>query len=415
MLLSFFYEDILMSRTQEYNQKLQAMKVNAKNKNHTLVSSESVGAGHPDKICDQVSDLVVDAYLAEDSTARVAVETAVKDSEVMLLGEVNSTALFVQAKLPEMIKAYISNNIGFNRDSLGLNGGTCSVSMRIGQQANEIEQGTQDATSVGKDEQGAGDQGMMLGFATKETKECMPLPIMTAHSIVKELNNLMHSDPSKGLRPDNKSMVTIEYDAKGQPVRIACIVVAQQHDPDISLESLEDTVRQVAKKVVDNNLIDSNTIFIVNGTGSFVLGGPHADAGLTGRKIIVDTYGSFGGRHGGGAFSGKDPSKVDRSAAYMARYLAKQIVANGYADKAEIQLAYCIGIAEPISVNVDTFGTTNASITDLDLTKKIIDNYDLRPSGIIELLNLKQTKYLPTSVYGHFGYSEYPWEKVVNF
>lgn len=390
------------------SEQLQGLMREVTAKGHQLFSSESVGRGHPDKMADQISDLVVDAYMAVDPNARVAVETSCKDSLIALTGEVSHCG--PAPNLVPMIRDHIASSIGFNRGELGLDGNTCAISLTLGSQSSEIAQGTREASVGDDDAQGAGDQGHMFGYACLDTPERMPLAHNAASKIVKALNQTMDDCPDLGLRPDNKCQITVEETPDGHPVRIAVVTVAQQHHPDLNRQLLEDVVREIASASVPKGRIDDNTLFLINGTGSFTLGGPHGDAGLTGRKIIVDTYGGAA-RHGGGAFSGKDPSKVDRSAAYMGRKLANDIVGNGHASRCEVQIGYCIGIASPVSLRVNTFGTSKG-VSDLELTQIVLDRYDLRPSAIIRYLGLKSVRYLPTATYGHFGWADYPWEQV---
>lgn len=400
-----------MNTNMRMSRRLQDLMREVTAKGHSLFSAESVGRGHPDKIADQVSDCVLDSYLGLDPDARVAVETSCKDSLIALTGEVSHRG--PMPNLTPLIRDLITKDIGFNRDDLGLNGNTCTISLTLGGQSSEIAQGTREAGVGDDDGQGAGDQGTMFGYATNETPEMMPMAHMLASKMVRGLNQLMDQHPELGLRPDNKSQITLERGPDGAPLRIAVVVVAQQHDPDVGRGPLEELVRRLATQYAPG-MVDEDTIFIVNGTGSFILGGPHGDAGLTGRKIIVDTYGGAA-RHGGGAFSGKDPSKVDRSGAYMARYLAKQVIGNGYAARCEVQLGYCIGIASPVSLMVNTFGSSLNGANDQDLTRMILEGYDLRPAAIIRQLGLKKIRYLPTATYGHFGWAEYPWEQVQKF
>lgn len=376
-------------------------------KGHTLFTSESVTEGHPDKLADRISDAVLDSILARDPQARVAAETAVTTGQVFVFGEVTTSA---RVDLPSVIRRAITE-VGYDNDDYGINGQTCAVNIALDQQSPDIALGVDGRRGLHK-EQGAGDQGLMFGFATRETKQYMPLPIMLAHQLTKKLAQLRHQKKLPWLRPDGKSQVTVEYDAAGRPVRVDTVVVSAQHDPDVGRARL---VAEIKKKVITpicGSWCDSRTKYHINPTGRFVIGGPHGDAGLTGRKIIVDTYGGMG-RHGGGAFSGKDPSKVDRSAAYAARYVAKNVVASGLAAKCEVQLAYAIGVAEPVSIAVNSFGS--GCFPDDKIASLIADNFTLTPAAIIDdLLNLRRPIYKKTSAYGHFGRSErsFTWEKL---
>ncbi|MFC1618232.1 methionine adenosyltransferase [Patescibacteria group bacterium] len=375
-------------------------------KQNTLFTSESVTEGHPDKLADYISDSVLDAMLKEDPDSRVACETALKTGQALIFGEVTSKS---QADLNEVVRQAILDT-GYDDAAYGIDGNTCAVNIALDKQSPDIAQGVDDDKGLHK-EQGAGDQGLMFGYANNETPELMPLPISLAHKLTKRLADARKKEEIDWLRPDGKSQVTVEYDDAGKPVRVDTIVLSTQHDPDvknsqIKKELVDGVIEPVAKK-----WIDKKTKFHINPTGKFVIGGPHGDAGLTGRKIIVDTYGGMG-RHGGGAFSGKDPSKVDRSAAYAARYVAKNIVAAGLADKCEVQLAYAIGVAEPVSVAVDTFGT--GKLSDIEIADLIKENFDLTPAGIIDdMLKLKRPIYRQTAAYGHFGRSgkDFSWEK----
>lgn len=372
-------------------------------------SSESVTEGHPDKVCDQISDAILDKILAEDKNARVACETMASTGMIVITGEI-STETYVDF---EKTAREVLEDIGYNRAKYGFDGRTCAVLSAIKEQSSDIAMGVDRFKEAGVDELdafGAGDQGIMFGFATNETEELMPLPISLAHKLSRRLTEVRKNGTLDYLRPDGKTQVTVEYE-DDKPVRLKNVVVSSQHAPEISMEKIrEDIIREVVEKVVPKELIDKDTEYFINPTGRFVIGGPMADAGLTGRKIIVDTYGGFG-RHGGGAFSGKDPTKVDRSGAYYARYIAKNLVAAGLADKVEIGLAYAIGIARPTSVYVETFGTGKLSHEEIE--KIIMENFDMRPAAIIRDLDLLRPIYRQTASYGHFGRNDLdlPWEK----
>ncbi len=379
-----------------------------------LFTSESVTEGHPDKICDQISDAVLDAIYSQDPNARVACETAVTTGMVLVMGEI-STECYVD--IPKVVRNTILE-IGYDRAKYGFDGETCAVLTSIDEQSGDIAMGVDKALEAKTGEMddsqieaiGAGDQGMMFGYACDETPELMPMPISLAHKLTKRLSDVRKQGILDYLRPDGKSQVTVEYDGD-KPVRVDTVVISTQHGAEVSHDTIErDIIELVIKKVIPSELLDNKTRFLVNPTGRFVVGGPQGDSGLTGRKIIVDTYGGYA-RHGGGAFSGKDPTKVDRSAAYAARYVAKNIVAAGLASKVEVQLAYAIGVAKPVSVLVDTFGT--GKLPEEKLSQLIQKYFDLRPAAIIKTLDLRRPIYKQTAAYGHFGRTdiELPWEK----
>jgi S-adenosylmethionine synthetase len=372
-----------------------------------LFTSESVSEGHPDKMCDQISDAVLDALLTEDPNSRVALETLAKTGLIVLAGEITSRGK------PDYVKIarQTALDIGYNSSEVGFDGNMCAVLTAIEPQSADISQGVTEGEGLHK-EQGAGDQGLMFGFACDETPEVMPLPIAMAHRLMENLTKLRKSKQLDFLRPDAKSQVTVRY-VDGRPVEVTAVVVSTQHSPDVKYETIrESVIEQLIKKTIPAQYLTRSTIYHVNPTGSFIIGGPHGDCGLTGRKIIVDTYGGYG-RHGGGAFSGKDPSKVDRSACYMARHVAKNVVAAGLATKCEIQVAYAIGVAEPVSLLVDTFDT--GIVPENKLSATLRELFDFRPAGIIKTLNLKRPIYQPTAAYGHFGRDPhdglFPWER----
>jgi len=369
-------------------------------------TSESVSMGHPDKLCDQVSDAILDAMLEQDPASRVACETATTTGLVMVLGEVTTKA---QVELAPLIRQVVSD-IGYTSSDMGFDASTCAVQIALGRQSPDISQGVSEGEGLHK-EQGAGDQGMMFGYACTETPELMPAPIRFSHQLMESHRQKFESGELDYLRPDAKSQVTVQYDEDDRPIRIDTVVLSTQHSPDVGYDKLrDDIIEQVIRPTLPSALLDDDTIFHVNPTGRFVVGGPMGDAGLTGRKIIVDTYGGMG-RHGGGAFSGKDPSKVDRSAAYAARYVAKNLVKAGVAERAEVQLAYAIGVAEPVSIRVEHFGTSRLDANALDqLVRK---HFDLTPRGIDEALKLRRPIYRPTSYHGHFGRENegLPWEE----
>ena len=381
-----------------------------------LFTSESVTEGHPDKMCDAISDAILDALMEKDPMSRVACETASCTGFVLVTGEITTNAY---VDIPKIVRETVKE-IGYDKSEYGFDGNTCAVMVSIDEQSSDIAMGVDKALEAKENQMseeeleaiGAGDQGMMFGYATNETEEYMPYPISLAHKLAQQLTKVRKDGTLTYLRPDGKSQVSVEYDENNKPVRLEAVVLSTQHDPDVTQEQIhEDIKKYVFDPILPAELIDENTKFFINPTGRFVIGGPHGDAGLTGRKIIVDTYGGYA-RHGGGAFSGKDCTKVDRSAAYAARYVAKNIVAAGLADKCEIQLSYAIGVAQPTSIMADTFGT--GKISDEKLVEIIRENFDLRPAGIIKMLNLRRPSYKQTAAYGHFGRNDLdlPWEKL---
>ncbi|HEE1557372.1 TPA: methionine adenosyltransferase [Staphylococcus aureus] len=383
--------------------------------NKRLFTSESVTEGHPDKIADQVSDAILDAILKDDPNARVACETTVTTGMALIAGEISTTTY---VDIPKVVRETIKE-IGYTRAKYGYDYETMAILTAIDEQSPDIAQGVDKALEYrDKDSEeeieatGAGDQGLMFGYATNETETYMPLAIYLSHQLAKRLSDVRKDDTLNYLRPDGKVQVTVEYDENDNPVRIDTIVVSTQHADDVTLEQIQEDIKaHVIYPTVPENLINEQTKFYINPTGRFVIGGPQGDAGLTGRKIIVDTYGGYA-RHGGGCFSGKDPTKVDRSAAYAARYVAKNIVAAGLADQCEVQLAYAIGVAEPVSIAIDTFGT--GKVSEGQLVEAVRKHFDLRPAGIIKMLDLKQPIYKQTAAYGHFGRTDvlFPWEKL---
>ncbi len=378
-----------------------------------LFTSESVTEGHPDKMCDAISDAILDACMAQDPMSRVACETASCTGFVMVTGEITTKA---QLDIPAIVRRTV-NEIGYDDAKTGFDGHTCAVMVALDQQSPDIAMGVdraleaRDGSMTDELDTGAGDQGMMFGYATDETPELMPYPIALAHKLALQLTRVRKDGTLTYLRPDGKTQVSVEYDEEGRPKRLEAVVLSTQHDEEVTQEKIhEDIKKYVFDPILPKELVDDSTKFFINPTGRFVIGGPHGDAGLTGRKIIVDTYGGYA-RHGGGAFSGKDCTKVDRSAAYAARYVAKNIVAAGLAKKCEIQLSYAIGVAQPTSVMVDTFGT--GVLSDEKLVEIVRQNFDLRPAGIIRMLDLRRPIYRGTAAYGHFGRTDLdlPWEK----
>ena len=375
-----------------------------------LFTSESVTEGHPDKVCDLISDSILDAYLEQDENSRVACETVASKGEIIVTGEITSNGI---VDIEKIVRNTLKE-IGYDNEKTDIDYRTCKVHINISKQSEDIALGVDNALETKMKEdgiEGAGDQGLMFGFAVDETEELMPLPISLAHKLSRRLTLVRKEGILDYLRPDGKTQVTVEY-KKNVPYRIDTVVVSTQHKEDVPLEKIrEDILKEVIEKVIPEELLDNNTKFFINPTGRFVIGGPLGDSGLTGRKIIADTYGGYS-RHGGGAFSGKDPTKVDRSAAYMARFIAKNIVANGFAKKCEIQLSYAIGVAKPISIYVETFGTN--TIPEEDIANKIYKIFDLTPDGIINFLDLKKPIYKLTTNYGHFGKENLPWEKIIS-
>ena len=381
-----------------------------------LFTSESVTEGHPDKICDQISDAILDALLEQDPMSRVACETCTTTGYVMVLGEITSKA---HVDFQQIIRDTV-REIGYDRAKYGFDADTCAVVIALDKQSPDIAMGVDKALEAKEsnmsDEEidaiGAGDQGMMFGYASNETEEFMPYPIALAHKLARQLTKVRKDGTLSYLRPDGKTQVTVEYDENGKPIRLDAVVLSTQHDPDVTQEQIHaDIKKYVFDAILPAEMVDENTKFFINPTGRFVIGGPHGDAGLTGRKIIVDSYGGYA-RHGGGAFSGKDCTKVDRSAAYAARYVAKNIVAAGLADKCEVQLSYAIGVAHPTSIMIDSYGT--GKLSDNELTEIVRENFDLRPAGIIKMLDLRRPIYKQTAAYGHFGRTDVdlPWEKL---
>lgn len=379
-----------------------------------LFTSESVTEGHPDKMCDQISDAILDALMEQDPMSRVACETCTNTGFVMVMGEITTKAY---VDIPKIVRETVKE-IGYDRSEYGFDGNTCAVLTAIDEQSTDIAMGVDKALEAKAGEMtdeldtGAGDQGMMFGYATNETEEYMPYPIALAHKLALQLTKVRKNGTLKYLRPDGKTQVTVEYDEEGKPIHLNAVVCSTQHDPDVTQEQIhEDIKKHVFDEILPKDLVDENTKYFINPTGRFVIGGPNGDSGLTGRKIIVDTYGGYA-RHGGGAFSGKDCTKVDRSAAYAARYVAKNMVAAGLADRCEVQLSYAIGVAQPTSVMVDTFGT--GKLSDEKLVEIIRENFDLRPAGIIRMLDLRRPIYKQTAAYGHFGRNDLdlPWEKL---
>lgn len=377
-----------------------------------LFTSESVTEGHPDKLCDYISDSVLDAYFSKDANSRVACETVAGKGQIVVTGEITSNA---DVDIEEVVRNAVKE-VGYDNAETDIDYKTCKVLLNISKQSADIalgvDQSYEDKEGEEINSEGAGDQGIMFGYACNETKELMPLPISLAHKLARRLTEARKSGEIAYLRPDGKTQVTVEYE-DGKPVRVDTIVVSTQHLASVDLEQLKKDIKEkVINRVVPEELLDESTKYYINPTGRFVIGGPLGDAGLTGRKIIVDTYGGYS-RHGGGAFSGKDPSKVDRSAAYMARFIAKNVVANGYAEKCEIQFSYAIGVAKPVSVYVDTFGT--AKIPEEEIVERINQTFHLTPRGIIETLGLRKPIYRQTTNYGHFGKENLPWEQIIQF
>ncbi len=384
--------------------------------NKRLFTSESVTEGHPDNLCDQVSDAILDALIAKDPMSRVACETCTNTGFVLVMGEITTNA---KVNIEEIVRKTVLE-IGYDKVEYGFDGNTCEVIVKLDKQSEDIAMGVNKALEAKEENMteeildaiGAGDQGMMFGFASNETEEYLPYPIALAHKLCRQLTSVRKDGVLEYLRPDGKSQVTVEYDEYGKPIHISAVVLSTQHNPDISQEQIHEDIRKyVLDPIIPKELVDERTKYFINPTGRFVVGGPCGDSGLTGRKIIVDTYGGYA-RHGGGAFSGKDCTKVDRSAAYAARYVAKNIVAAGLADKCEIQLSYAIGVAHPTSIMVDTFGT--GKVADEKIVEIVQENIDLRPAGIIQMLDLRKPIYQQTAAYGHFGRIDLdlPWEKL---
>lgn len=377
-----------------------------------LFTSESVTEGHPDKLCDYISDSILDSYLKKDKNARVACETVAGKGEIYITGEITSTA---NVDIEKVVRNTIKE-VGYENSEYDIDYRTCSIKINLSKQSPDIAQGVdkslEDKEGENIESEGAGDQGIMFGYACNETEELMPLPITLAHKLAKRLAQVRKENIINYLRPDGKIQVTVEYDDE-LPKRVDTIVISTQHLPEVDIQNLKkDVIEKVIKPTVPNKLLDNNTKYFINPTGRFVIGGPLGDSGLTGRKIIVDTYGGFA-RHGGGAFSGKDATKVDRSASYMARFIAKNIVANGYAKRCEIQLAYSIGVAKPVAIYVNTFGTN--TISEEEIVNKINNRFDLTPRGIINYLDLQKPIYRLTTNYGHFGKENLTWEKIIEF
>ena len=375
-----------------------------------LFTSESVTEGHPDKLCDYISDSVLDAYFEQDPNSRVACETVAGKNQILVTGEITSKG---KVDIEKVVRDVLKE-VGYDNSLTDIDYRTCNVLLNISKQSPDIALGVdkslEEKEGQGLESEGAGDQGLMFGFATDETKDYMPMPIYLSHKLAKRLSEVRKNKEIKYLRPDGKVQVTIEYN-NDKPQRVDTVVVSTQHNEEVSLEQLRNDIKEkVIYPIIPKELLDENTKYYINPTGRFVIGGPLGDSGLTGRKIIVDTYGGYS-RHGGGAFSGKDPTKVDRSASYMARYIAKNLVANGYAKKCEIQISYAIGVAKPVSISIDTFGTSLK--TEEELIKIVEENFDLTPKGIIETLDLRKPIYRKTTNYGHFGKENLPWEKII--
>lgn len=380
--------------------------------NKYLFTSESVTEGHPDKLCDFISDSILDAYLAQDKFSRVACETVAGKGEIYITGEITSNA---KVDIEEVARKAIKE-VGYDDNRYGIDYRKCKITINVSEQSPDIALGVDKSLEKKNGEdiisEGAGDQGIMFGYACNETEEYMPLAISLAHKLAKRLSDVRKSEIIPYLKPDGKVQVTVEYE-DGKPLRIDTVVISSQHNEDVNLNVLKEEIKkQVIYKVIPTELLDNKTKYYINPTGRFVIGGPLGDSGLTGRKIIVDTYGGYA-RHGGGAFSGKDPTKVDRSAAYMARFIAKNVVANGYAEKCEIQFSYAIGVAKPVSIYINTFGTNK--IDEQKIIKKISEKFDLTPRGMIDYLDLRRPIYRMTTNYGHFGKENLPWEKIIKF